>query len=89
MKLFEKSFNEDPTLASIARKTKQPHHENKLSKKKWIQLYAGRMIKFWSGWASPLGISRDYLAYLADSLAQFYDEPLKRAFIERTYQNAQ
>ena len=85
MKLFENSIIEDSMLASIARKTRQPHHENNMSKSKWAQLYANRTLRFWSGWASPLGISCDLLAYLADSLAQFYNDPIKRTSIERTY----
>jgi hypothetical protein len=55
------------------------------SKEKWIRHYAIRMLKLWLQWQTELGISHDYLRMLRKDLAEFYEQPLKKMFIETTY----
>ena len=43
------------------------------------------MLKLWLRWQSPLGIARTYIEQIEKDLAKYYDEPLKRIFIEKTY----
>jgi len=51
----------------------------------WIQRYSARMLKSWLRWQTSLGVARDYVEQLQQDLADYYDEPLKKTFIEMTY----
>jgi len=39
----------------------------------------------WTQWQTPLGVAPAYTTYITADLAQFYDDPLKRMFIETSY----
>lgn len=70
--------------------TKQTHkgthgEKQRLSKDEWIRHYAGRMLRFWLQWQTPLGVAREYTEHISQELSLLYEEPLKRAFIETTY----
>lgn len=54
-------------------------------KQEWIQHYADLILRFWLRWQIPLGVARDYREQVKEDLAEFYDEPLKKTFIEATY----
>lgn len=54
-------------------------------KEEWIQHYAEQALRFWLQWQTPLGVARDYMEQIKEDLAKFYDEPLKKMFIEATY----
>lgn len=54
-------------------------------KEEWIQHYAVRILRLWLQWQTPLGVARDYVEQLKKDLAEFYDEPLKKMFIEAAY----
>jgi hypothetical protein len=54
-------------------------------KKAWIQRYAGRMFALWLERQTCLGVTRRYMQQLREDLAKWYDEPLRRMFIEATY----
>lgn len=54
-------------------------------KEKWLQKYASRILMIWSQWQSPLGVTRNYTNKIKTDLVSFYDDPLKRMFIEATY----
>jgi len=54
-------------------------------KKRWIQKYSHRLLRLWFRWQSPLGVAFTYTEQIEKDLAKFYDEPLKRVFIETTY----
>lgn len=56
-----------------------------IGKQEWVQQHADRMLQHWLKWGTPLGIAPTYLTKLEDDLARCYDQPLLRAFIERTY----
>lgn len=56
-----------------------------MCKEEWIQHYAERMLKLWLVWQTRLGVARDYVEQVKADLAELYEEPLKRMFIERTY----
>lgn len=60
----------------------------KIARNKWIQRYAERMLKAWSMQNCPLVISGDYLSFCRNYLAEFFNDPLKQAFIEGTYRLA-
>ena len=59
--------------------------QSNLSKRLWVQKYSHRLLKLWLRWQSPLGIARTYIEQIEKDLAKYYDEPLKRIFIEKTY----
>ncbi len=56
-------------------------------KKAWVQRYADRMFSLWLRRQTCLGVTRHYMAQLRQDLARWYDEPLKKMFIEATYQH--
>ncbi len=55
------------------------------AREKWLQKHADRMLAIWSQWQTPLGVAPAYTTYITADLAQFYDDPLKRMFIEASY----
>ncbi len=56
-----------------------------LGKEQWVRRHADHMLQCWLRWRTPLGIAPDYAAKLERDLAECYEQPLLRAFIERTY----
>lgn len=54
-------------------------------KEKWLQEYASRILMVWSQWQTPLGVACAYTDKIKTDLARFYDDPLKRMFIETSY----
>lgn len=54
-------------------------------KKDWVQQYADRMFALWLKRQTCLGIARHYLEQLREDLEKWYDDPLKKMFIEATY----
>ena len=55
------------------------------SKAEWIQQHAERIHTLWFQWQTPLGIAYKYVEQIKKDLEKFYDDPLKRNFIEVTY----
>ena len=56
-----------------------------VSKEKWLQRYASRILRLWSKWQTPLGIASVYTDQIKQDLSKFYEDPLKKMFIEATY----
>jgi hypothetical protein len=54
-------------------------------KERWLQKYASRILMAWSHWQTPLGAACAYTHKIKMDLGRFYDDPLKRMFIEATY----
>jgi hypothetical protein len=54
-------------------------------KELWVRRYAWQMLRVWGRWQTPLGVAPAYVARLERDLAECYDHPLKRMFIETTY----
>ena len=54
-------------------------------KERWLQKYASRILMVWSHWQTPLGVAYTYTHKIKMDLGRFYDDPLKRMFIEATY----
>jgi hypothetical protein len=63
------------------------HHESMrdTQKERWLQKYASRILMVWSRWQTPLGVACAYTYKIKMDLGRFYDDPLKRMFIEATY----
>ena len=59
--------------------------ESDICKRRWLQKYSHRLLRLWLQWQSPLGVTSTYVEQIEEDLANFYDEPLKRIFIETTY----
>ena len=57
----------------------------RMCKEEWIQHYADRMLGLWQVWQTSLGVARGYVEQLKTDLAELYEEPLKRTFVETTY----
>ena len=55
------------------------------NKEKWLQMYASRILMVWSQWQTPLGVAPAYTNRIKRDLARFYDDPLKKMFIEASY----
>ena len=54
-------------------------------KERWLQKYASRILMALSHWQTPLGVACAYTHKIKRDLGRFYDDPLKRMFIEATY----
>jgi hypothetical protein len=54
-------------------------------KERWLQKYASRILMVWSHWQPSLGAAYTYTHKIKMDLGRFYDDPLKRMFIEATY----
>ena len=54
-------------------------------KERWLQKYTSRILMAWSHWQTPLGMACTYTHKIKMDLGRFYDDPLKRMFIEATY----
>jgi hypothetical protein len=59
--------------------------ESDVGKKKWLRKYSRRLLRLWLQRQTPLGVAPVYIGQIEEDLANFYDEPLKRVFIETTY----
>jgi hypothetical protein len=55
------------------------------NKEKWLQEYASRILMVWSQWQTSLGVTPAYTDRIKTDLVRFYDDPLKKMFIEATY----
>ena len=56
-----------------------------MGKEDWTEKYAGKILKQFCRWRTPLGVASIYADKLKRDLALFYEDPLKRMFIEATY----
>jgi len=68
--------------------TRSHNHQKSVrdtQKEKWLQTYASRILMAWSHWPMPLGVASGYTHKIKMDLGRFYDDPLKRMFIEATY----
>jgi len=54
-------------------------------KSKWIQKYADRAFDCWLGHPHTVVVSQQYRRQIETDLAQQYDDPLKRQFVELTW----
>jgi hypothetical protein len=54
-------------------------------KEQWVQRHADQILRLWRRWQTPLGVAPDYARQLEKDLAEFYEQPLIRTFIESTY----
>ena len=59
--------------------------ESDVDKKKWLRKYSRQLLRLWLQRQTPLGVTRVYIGQIEEDLSKFYDEPLKRMFIETTY----
>ncbi len=59
--------------------------ESDVGRKKWLRKYSHRLLRLWLQRQTPLGVAPMYVGQIEEDLAKFYDEPLKRMFIETTY----
>lgn len=67
-------------------------HENtdvSTSREAWVHYHADLVYKLWLRQDTYLGIgiAPDYAHQIEADLAAFYEHPLKRTFIENTYQS--
>ena len=54
-------------------------------KERWLHKYATRILMVWSRRQTVLGVANAYTQKIKMDLERFYDDPLKRMFIEATY----
>lgn len=70
---------------TISHNSERAQTELDIGKEKWLQKYSRRLLRSWHQWQTPLGVASAYAEKIRDDLAEFYDDPLKRMFIEATY----
>jgi methionyl-tRNA synthetase len=58
---------------------------NNITKDKWLQKYSHQILRLWLQRQMPFGITCNYTAQIEEDLAEFYEDPLKRKFIDTTY----
>jgi len=63
----------------------RPKSMREAHREKWLQRYAYRILMVWSHRQTPLGVAGAYMHKIKMDLGRFYDDPLKRMFIETTY----
>ncbi len=56
-----------------------------IAKDKWLQKYSHQILRLWLQRQTPFAITCTYTAQIEEDLDEFYEEPLKRKFIETTY----
>ena len=54
-------------------------------KAKWVQKYSNRAFNCWRGRVHAIAISQQYRRQIKTDLAQHYDDPLRRQFVEMTW----
>ena len=57
--------------------------ENK--KREWIRKYAAKAFDHWCSYEHHIAVSDDYRGKLEMDLAQHYDDPLAREFVEKMW----
>jgi len=62
----------------------QPEVDN-ISKDKWLQKYSCKVLSLWLQQPAPFGVTFTYTTQIKEDLTEFYEDPLKRKFIESTY----
>ena len=81
--MTDKTKHMDETKASSM--SKEVDNKTTSSKNEWAHHHATKIHAFWLQWQSPLGIAYNYIEQIKNDLMEFYDDPLKRTFIETTY----
>jgi hypothetical protein len=75
-----------PTAAKhVRRSASVMKNEAGDTKDQWIQLHAQRLLQHWFRRQSPFSIAPEYVRQLERDLAEFYEQPLMKMFIENTY----
>jgi hypothetical protein len=59
--------------------------QSDITREKWIHIYSLKLLKLWLQQQTPFEIACNYTAQIKEDLADFYEHPLKRRFIEATY----
>ena len=65
-------------------KAAKPKVDN-IAKDKWLQKYSHQLLRLWLQRQTPFGVACTYTAQIKEDLGDFYEDPLKRTFIETTY----
>jgi len=65
-------------------KAAKPNVDN-IAKDKWLQKYSHQLLRLWLQRQTPFGVACTYRAQIKEDLGDFYEEALKRKFIEKTY----
>ncbi len=56
-----------------------------LTEEEWIQRYTGRILRAWFHQPTAVGLAWTYANWIHKQLTDSYSDPLKKAFIEKTY----
>ncbi len=56
-------------------------------KAKWVRKYTDRAFDCWQGRVHTIAISQQYRRQIEADLAEHYDNPLRRQFVEMTWTN--
>jgi hypothetical protein len=71
--------------SEIAQSPLRTDADSEAKKQTWLRRYSRRLLGEWSRWETPLGVACDYADQIRKDMAGFYEDPLKRTFIEATY----
>lgn len=83
MKIQKKRVGHYPEVKDICGGSKTT--ELRIERDRWIHKYALRILHQFQQWQTPLGVTNRYLAQIKKDLTQYYDDPLKRLFVEASY----
>ena len=56
-----------------------------IARDNWVNKYSLRLLKLWLQQPTPFDIACTYTVQIKEDIADFYEDPLKRKFIEETY----
>lgn len=59
--------------------------DSEIKKQEWLEKHSHCLLEQWLQWQTPLGIAYAYAGQIKEDIAEFYEDPLKRMFIEATY----
>ena len=77
--IIREKHNNDNSSKNVGKKSWE------IKKEEWLQKYASRILRIWSQWQTPFGVTSDYIVHIKTELANFYEDPLKKMFIESAY----
>lgn len=80
-----RQMNTAPGHCSARTSANSVSHQGKID---WVQRYADQMFALWLARQTCLGVARQYIERLRADLGQYYEDPLKKTFIETTYAGA-
>ena len=85
MRTYAKADRMTKGSEAVVHCPRETHADLEIKKQQWLQECSHRLLGQWLQWQTPLGVAGAYVERIKAELAEFYEDPLKRTFIEATY----